>query len=313
MEAIACRGLTKRYGKITALDSLNLSIEERSVFGFLGPNGAGKTTTVRLLTGLSRPSSGRAWVAGEEVTAGRGTFRSRIGYLPDVPAFFEWMTGGEFLELVGELHHLPRRDIRLRCEELLELVDLKADSGRKVSGYSRGMKQRLGIAQALINRPAVLFMDEPTSALDPIGRRDVLMLIGRLSQQTTVFMSTHILSDVERVCSIVGIIDHGRLITRSSVDDLRQRYARSTFELEFEEDPAPLMNMLDAAPWLVKQERGKAGDALVLRVQARDVAAAKRELPGTVAASGLTLLRYELTLPSLEDIFVELTSSGGRE
>ena len=311
MEAITCQGLTKRYGDVTALDNLNLAIEERCVFGYLGPNGAGKTTTVRLLAGLSLPSAGRAWVAGEEVTSDSPAIRSKIGYLPDVPAFYDWMTGREFLNFVGELHHLPSREIGLRRDELLELVDLQQAAGRRIGGYSRGMKQRLGIAQALMNRPTVLFMDEPTSALDPIGRRDVLLMIERLSHKTTVFMSTHILSDVERVCDVVGIIDRGKLVIKSPVDELRQRYARSVFELEFEEDAGPLIAKLESVPWLTKQEMVTVNDSPVLRLQARDIDTAKLELPQLVATSGLTLLRYELTLPSLEDIFVELMESRG--
>ena len=313
METIQCQGLTKRYGNIVALDDLNLVVEERSVFGFLGPNGAGKTTTIRLLTGLSLPSAGTARVADEEVTSNSQALRSKIGYLPDVPAFYEWMTGREFLHFVGEIHRLPAWERNKRADEILDLVDLQEAAGRRIGGYSRGMKQRLGIAQAIINRPEVLFMDEPTSALDPIGRRDVLLLIERLSQETTIFMSTHILSDVERVCDTVVIIDRGKLVKQSTVEELRQRYARSAFELEFEEDATPLLAGLDAIPWLEKWEMATVNETPVLRIQARDVDRAKRELLQLVAASGLTLLRYELTLPSLEDIFVELMGNGSKE
>ena len=313
METIRCQGLTKRYGNIVALDNLDLEIEEKSVFGFLGPNGAGKTTTIRLLTGLSLPSAGTAWVAGEEVTSNPLTLRRKVGFLPDVPAFYEWMSGREFLHFVGELHSLSIQERNKRTEETLELVDLQEAAGRRIGGYSRGMKQRLGIAQALMNRPEVLFMDEPTSALDPIGRRDVLLLIERLGRETTIFMSTHILSDVERVCDTVGIIDHGRLVIESTVEELRQRYARSTFELEFEEDAASLIARLDSIPWLEKWETVTENETPLLRIQARDIDKAKQELLQLVVTSGLTLLRYELTLPSLEDIFVELMAGGVKE
>ena len=311
MEAIRCQGLTKHYGDIVALDNLDLVVEERSVFGFLGPNGAGKTTTVRLLTGLSQPTAGHPWVAGEEVTPDALALRAKIGFLPDVPAFYSWMTGREFLRFVGELHRLPSGEIQRRTDELLEMVELKEAAKRKVGGYSRGMRQRLGIAQALINRPKVLFMDEPTSALDPMGRREVLSLIERLKEEATIFMSTHILSDVERVCDVVGIIDRGKLVTKASVVELKQRYARSVFELQFEEDAAPLAAVLKAQPWLEKLELVTINGAPTLRIQARDVDRAKLEVPKIVAASGLTLLRYELTLPSLEDIFAELVAGGG--
>ncbi len=313
MEAIRCQGLTKYYGNITALDSLDLIVEERSVFGFLGPNGAGKTTTVKLLTGLSLPSAGRAWVTGEQVTPNALSLRSKIGYLPEVPAFYNWMTGHEFLNYVGELHHLPSKEINLRCGELLEMVDLQQAARRKINGYSRGMKQRLGIAQALINHPKVLFLDEPCSALDPIGRREVLSLIKRLREEATVFMSTHILSDVERVCDVVGIINQGKLVIKSRVEELRLQYVRSVFELAFDEDADSLISRLQSMPWLAKLEKVIVNGAPTLRIQSKDVDRAKLEIPKMIADSGLTLLRYELTLPSLEDIFVDLVGSGGEK
>jgi len=311
VEAIRCEGLTKHYGKIAALNGLNLSVEEGSVFGFLGPNGAGKTTTVKLLTGLSTSSGGRAWVAGEEVSSNATSLRSKIGYLPEEPAFYNWMTGREFLSFVGKLHRLPSREIKQRCDELLELVELEEASGRRIGGYSRGMRQRLGIAQALINQPRILFLDEPCSALDPMGRRGVLSVIERLQAETTVFMSTHILSDVERVCDVVGIIDHGELIIKARTEQLRERYARSVFEVRFEEDPTSLISTLNSLPWVVKLDVVRGNGEPVLRVQAKDVDAAKHVLPRLIAESELTLLRYELTLPSLEDIFIELVGNGG--
>ena len=313
MAAIKCEGLTKRYGNVVALDSLDLSIKERSIFGFLGPNGAGKTTTIKLLVGLSNPTAGRARVAGQEVTPEAIGLRKKIGYLPEVPAFYNWMNGPEFLGFVGELHHLSKAEIKNRSDELLELVELKEVAKRRIGGYSRGMRQRLGIAQALMNKPEVLFLDEPCSALDPIGRREVLELIKRLSAGATVFMSTHILSDVERVCDFVGIINQGKLVMTSSMEELQHRYTRSVFELEFEEDASLLVAELQAVPWMDKVEQVEVNGAPALRLRVTDINTAKRELPAIVIASGLTLLRYELTLPSLEDIFIELVAGEGRQ
>ncbi len=290
------------------MDNLNLEVPENVVFGFLGPNGAGKTTTVKLLTGFARPTAGRAWVAGEPVGDDRPAFRSMIGLLPDVPAFYDWMSGREFLQMVGELHHLPRPEIKRRSEELLDMVDLGKAGGRRIGGYSRGMRQRLGIAQALVNRPRVLFMDEPTSALDPVGRRDVLTLISRLRESATVFMSTHILSDVERVCDMVGIVDKGVLIMVSSMEALRQKFTGSVFEMEFMEDPGAFLESLKKVPWLTGPEILLHGGARVLRVKAVDVDRARKELPRLIGESGLTLTRYELVLPSIEDIFMDLVA-----
>jgi len=312
LPAIKCENLTKRYGAVAALDGLTLEVPENSIFGFLGPNGAGKTTTVKLLMGMSRPTSGRAWVDGEEVAADTPAMRSHIGYLPDVPNFYNWMTGAEFLRFVGELYHLSGVDNKSRSEELLELADLKKAAKRKIGGYSRGMKQRLGLAQSLMNRPRVLFLDEPCSALDPMGRRDVLNLILRLKQSTTVFMSTHILSDVERVCDALAIINKGKLITTSTVAELHARYARSSFELEFEEDPSALATKLESQPWVMKVEKLEINHIPGLRVQAGDVSQAKHELPQLIAQSGLGLVRYEMTMPSLEDIFVKLVEGDAK-
>jgi ABC-2 type transport system ATP-binding protein len=306
LAAIRCENLTKRYGTVTALDSLTLEVPENSIFGFLGPNGAGKTTTVKLLMGMSRATAGRAWVDGEEVAADTPAMRSHIGFLPDVPNFYNWMTGAEFLTFVGNLHNLSAADNASRCKELLELADLEKSAKRKIGGYSRGMKQRLGLAQALMNRPRVLFLDEPCSALDPMGRRDVLNLILKLKESTTIFMSTHILSDVERVCDSLAVINKGRLITTSTVSGLHERFALSSFELEFEEDPAELAARIAGLPWVIKVERIEINHSPALRVQAGDVALAKHELPGIIAQSGLGLVRYELTMPTLEDIFVKL-------
>lgn len=310
MTAIKCEGLTKRFREIVALDNLNLSVERQSVFGFLGPNGAGKTTTVKLLMGLSIPTAGRAWITGREVTPEAIGLRKKIGYLPEIPAFYNWMSGLEFLRFIGELYHLQPGEIKIRCGELIELVQLESAAKRRIGGYSRGMRQRLGIAQALINKPEILFLDEPCSALDPKGRREVLELIRRLSAGTTVFMSTHILSDVERVCDSVGIINQGRLVMTASLEELQHKYARSVFELEFEEDASPLLAEIQAVPWLVKAEQVEVGGSPALRIQVADIKIAKQELPAMVAASGLTLLRYELTLPSLEDIFIEIIEKG---
>jgi ABC-2 type transport system ATP-binding protein len=306
LSAIKTEGLSKHYGLIKAVDNLDLEVPENVVFGFLGPNGAGKTTTVKLLTGFARPTSGRAFIAGEEVLDANLDLKARTGLLPDVPAFYDWMSGSEYLDFTGELFGLPRADVRKRTGELLEVVGLVEVAKRRVGGYSRGMRQRLGIAQALVNRPSVLFMDEPTSALDPIGRREVLELISRLRETATIFMSTHILSDVERVCDMVGIVNKGRLVTVSTVAALQRKYAPSIFEMEFMEDALPFAEVLGKVDWLSGPETITRMGELVLRVRALDVGRARKELPALVASSGLTLTRYELILPSLEEVFMEI-------
>jgi len=310
LKAISIENLSKHYKNVKALDNLTLEIPENVVFGFLGPNGAGKTTTVKLLTGFSRPTSGKAFVAGEEIGNGNLNLRSKTGLLPDVPTFYDWMNGREFLYWVGELFHLPKPDIKARTEELLQLVELEKAANRRIGGYSRGMKQRLGIAQALFNHPKVLFLDEPTSALDPIGRRDVLTLVKRLKQEATVFMSTHILADVERVCDMVAIVNRGKLVLVSTVEALREKYAHSVFDMEFLEDSRNFAEHLKHISYLSEPELIGENGTQVLRIKALDISQARSQLPRLIAESGLTLSRYELNLPNLEDIFMEVINGG---
>mgnify|MGYP001049712485 CR=1 FL=1 len=312
MEAVVCQGLTKRYRDIAAVNRLDLAVEEGVIFGFLGPNGAGKTTTLRMLVGLIHPTGGRAFVAGEEIGRDSMSLRKKIGYLPEEPAFYAWMTGSEYLEFVGQSFQLPRTQIRKRSRELLEMVNLDEAAGRRIGGYSRGMRQRLGIAQALMNKPSVLFLDEPSSALDPMGRVEILDTLRRLkAQATTIFLSSHILSDVERVSDVVAIINEGKLVIKAPVQELRNRFARSLFQLEFEESAMPFVALLEGVPWVRKVETLEGSNASKLVVHASDVPVAKSELPALVARSGLTLRQYQLVLPSLEEVFIELV--GGRQ
>ena len=300
--AIECRGLTKRYGTVLALDGLNLEVPRQVVFGFLGPNGAGKTTTMKILAGLIAPSAGEARIAGRRVSREDPAARRSVDYLPEEPAFYGWMTPREYLMFVGGLLGLSGPEARRRADELLELVDLRDAARRRIGGFSRGMRQRLGIAQALVGRPEVLLLDEPSSALDPLGRRDVLALIERLADETTVFMSTHILADVERVCQQVAIIAEGRLLAQAGKEELRQRYAAPVFEIETAGEAPGLAEHLRSLPWTERVVQ----EGNLLRLMARDAFRAREELPAILAAQGGNLLRYEQALPTLEDVFVRL-------
>jgi ABC-2 type transport system ATP-binding protein len=315
MSAIRTAGLHKAYGAVRALDGLDLDVQAGTVFGFLGPNGAGKTTAIRILTGLARPSAGRAWVDGVEVTASQGSARRavarRFGHLAEEPAFYNWMTPQEFLDHVARLFGLSTAERRTRTGELLELVGLADVAKRRIGGFSRGMRQRLGVAQALVNQPPVLFLDEPASALDPAGRKEVLDLIEHLRGRCTVFMSTHILADVERVCDGVGIIAHGRLITQGPRADLLARYAIPAFELEADVGgEAALAGWAEAQrqwSWVMAAKL----DGRTARLTVSDVSAAKQALLPAAIEAGLVLTRYEMLHPSLEDIFLRLTGEAG--
>jgi ABC-2 type transport system ATP-binding protein len=306
MIAVRTEELRKVFGTIFALDALNLSVEEGTVFGFLGPNGAGKTTTIRILTGLAHATSGQAWVLGKEVTANRREIAQQIGFLPEEPAFYPWMTPREFLDYVGRVFGLPATVRSTRTKELLALAGLEEAAKRRIGGFSRGMRQRLALAQALVNRPKVLFLDEPASALDPVGRKEVLDFIEQLRGQCTVFMSTHILADVERVCDTVGIINRGKLVTAAPREALLAQYAIPAFEVEadakFEAALVPWSEALRRVTWVTTISL----QGLVARVIVNDVEAAKRELLASITQAGLILTRYEVVRPSLEDVFLQL-------
>lgn len=299
MNAIELRGLTKRFGTVTALNGVDLTVPRGVIFGFLGPNGAGKTTTLRLMTGLARPTAGEVVIEG--VTVG-GPQRPPIGYLPDTPSFYNWMTAREFLTYIARLHTLASPPI----EATLERVGLAEAGKKRIGGFSRGMKQRLGLAQALLPQPAVLLLDEPASALDPAGRRAILDIMRDLRGELTTFFSTHILDDAERACDMIGILDRGRLVIQAERDALLARYARPIFELDLapgsEAALAALDDRLARLPGVAHTQR----DGLRLRVTAHDIDAARPAILPLL--SDLPVVRFELISPTLEDIFLALTN-----
>jgi len=224
MPSIETTALTKRYGSTTAVDQLNLSVPDGTVYGFLGPNGAGKTTTMRILTGLTTPTSGSATVAGVPVTD-RDSLRPHIGYLPEEPPLYEQATAYEQLEYVAGLRDLPSRETQDRIDDLLDRLDLSPnDAATRIAEYSKGMRQKVAYVQAVLHDPDVAFLDEPTSGLDPRAARTIRELIGELTDEgTTVFLSTHILPVVEEVADTVGILYDGKLVAEDTPDQLTQR------------------------------------------------------------------------------------------
>jgi ABC-2 type transport system ATP-binding protein len=309
--AISTHGLTKRYRLDVALDNLDLEVPAGSVFGFLGPNGAGKTTTLRLLTGLARPSAGSATVAGVDATTGGRALAERIGALDQDPRYYAWMSGRELLTFVGRLHGLGGPSLRARVDEVLETVGLVDAAKRRIGGYSGGMRQRLGVGQAMLPRPSILFLDEPVSSLDPEGRRDVLELIGRLRGTCTVFMSTHILNDVERVCDRVAILNHGHLVTEAPMDELLASHARPIIELDVEPGQDGAVTALAATLRGMAWTRDVRVDHDLVRVFVADAERAAAETLPLVAASGVRLARFERVRPTLEDVFLALVGTDG--
>jgi ABC-2 type transport system ATP-binding protein len=220
--AVRADDLTKRYGETIAVDALSLDIYRGEVFGLLGPNGAGKTTTILMLLGLTEPTSGSALVDGMDPTRDPLRVKSRVGYLPDEVGFYENLTGRDNLLYTADLNRLTKTEGRRRTDELLAMVGLSDVADRKVGGYSRGMRQRLGLADALVKQPSILILDEPTVNIDPEGVRELLALVARLSDEqcVTVLLSSHLLHQVEQVCDRIGIFVAGRLVALGTVDDL---------------------------------------------------------------------------------------------
>ena len=231
MDMLYISNLYKHFSDKKVLNGLNLSVPEHSIFGFIGKNGAGKTTTMKMVLGLLKADTGEIIVNGEKVVYGQTTTNRYIGYLPDVPEFYPFMTAAEYLHFCGEITGMKRTENEERCKELLELVGLVNET-HHIKGFSRGMKQRLGIAQALLNRPKLLICDEPTSALDPVGRKEILDILLAIREQTTVLFSTHILSDVERICTDVAFLNNGVVGVQGKLSDIKTRYRSEEYQLE---------------------------------------------------------------------------------
>lgn len=308
MSAISVKGLTKKFKTFTAVNDLSFDVVENHVVGFLGPNGAGKTTTLRMLVGLSKPTNGAASIAGVPVTFGDAVSNEKVGYLPEMPSFYAWMTGIEYMRFISDLFDIPKSVSEKNIAELLRLVDLTEARSRKISSYSGGMRQRLGIAQALVNDPEVLILDEPVSALDPFGRKEVLDVIQKLKKTKTILFSTHILSDVDRVCDDIVLIDKGKLISASPLSDLKAKYAAQILEIEFVSDPTKLLVKLKEQKWAKKVEKN--GNLVRIWLVGNDVMTENTPLQ-FFAKENIGVLRYGLNLPETEDLFMQLI--GGKE
>ena len=299
--AVQTNGLTKQYKTATAVDNININVPVGCCCGFLGKNGAGKTTTIKMLVGLIRPTSGSIQLMGQPQQFGNSLQTSAIfGYLPDVPNYYGYMKAEEFLLLCAQICGIPKGEAKQRIKELLQLVGLKTRT--TISGYSRGMKQRLGIAQAMINRPQIIFMDEPMSALDPMGRKDVSEIIKSL-KGTTVIFSTHILADIESVCDYILIIEKGKLVTQDNMDSLRRRYSQNTAKIRFynENDGRNFFEKAAAAGIQIQAEETPV--EFLLTAADGQNENLSRTATGIIHANNLAVESYMAHSPSLEDIF----------
>jgi len=235
MPVLSIRNLSKSFGSNKVIDDISFDVPEGCIFGFIGANGAGKTTTMKMILGLLPADSGEIFVCGEKVSFGETKTNRFIGYLPDVPEFYGYMKPVEYLRLCGEISGMDHSTINRRSSELLEIVGL-ANVNKRIKSFSRGMKQRLGVAQALLNEPKLLICDEPTSALDPAGRKEILDILKEIKGKTTVIFSTHILSDVERICDRLAVLHERKIVLESEIEHLGLERKSRAIELEFEDE-----------------------------------------------------------------------------
>ncbi len=303
MGILEIKQLYKRFGHHEVLKGLDMDVPEHSIFGFVGQNGAGKTTTMKIILGLLKADSGSVTVCGEKVTYGETKTNRNIGFVPDVPKFYGYMNPMEYLKLCGEIIGLTKTKIKSKSEELLELVGLK-DEKKKIGEFSRGMKQRLGIAQALLNEPKLLICDEPTSALDPIGRKEILDILLAAKGKTTIVFSTHILSDVERICDHIAVLHDGKLALCGTLSEIKKRHRYNGFVLEFEneKDASFFENMEELKQPSISLSR----DGTTVRVFLTDRNMDGHFLLSVLSQKRLVPLKFEVMEPTLETLFVEV-------
>ena len=297
MEMLRIEGLYKRFGDKEVLRGLDLSVPEHSIFGFIGKNGAGKTTTMKTVLGLLKADMGKIFVNGERVLYGKTDTNRYVGYLPDVPEFYSFMTAKEYLRFCGEITGMSRKENASRTDALLSLVGLSKETHR-IAGFSRGMKQRLGIAQALLNKPKLLICDEPTSALDPVGRKEILDILLAVKEQTTVLFSTHILSDVERICTDVAFLNEGTAILQGKPADIKGGLQTKEYRIETKgtEGTALLQNAFGG---MRKIDENK----IIFSENDHDLSDVLRFM----ADQRISLLKMDQPEKSLEELFLEVT------
>ncbi|SEF55202.1 ABC-2 type transport system ATP-binding protein [Eubacterium ruminantium] len=306
-------GLKKSFGEKEVLKGLDLVVPEHSIYGFCGRNGAGKTTTMKIVLGLLAADDGEVLVSGEKVHFGDTPTNRYIGYLPDVPEFYSYMNAMEYLRFCGQITGLSPKETDTRSEELLDKVGLGKEKHR-IKGYSRGMKQRLGIAQALLGRPKLLICDEPTSALDPVGRKEILDILSSVKDETTVLFSTHILSDVERICTDIAFLSEGTIKLSGKKEEIREENRTSRYYVNHTGMTSEALEKMvkrfgdavssyDSNSKDLINEKNEASREFIFDTTKGDYT----EFIYFIADHKIKVNKMELIEPSLEDIFLEVT------
>jgi ABC-2 type transport system ATP-binding protein len=312
---IETHGLAKTYKGVQALRPLDLRVQPNSICGFLGPNGAGKTTTIKLLLGLCRPSGGSARVFGMDIQHEGDEIRRRIGYLSQDPRYYEYMTARETLRFTARFFYEgPRAEIESRIAETLDLVGLSDKADRPIKGFSGGERQRLGIAQAQVNYPDLLILDEPAASLDPLGRRDVLEVLCRLRKYCTVFYSTHILDDVQRVSDTVIILNKGALVAQGPIEELLASRQAAVFSLTVKGDSSSVEARLHNQPWVTRMQVVSRNGRVSWQIQVNDPDLAEAQLvPLALAGGDVTVCEFGRKAQNLEDVFLSIVEESNHE
>ena len=309
--AITTRGLSKLYKNITALKSLDLDVHQNSIFGFLGPNGAGKTTTIKLMLGLIRPSAGSATIFGMDSVTQSVDIRARTGYLPQEPHFYEYMTARQTLRFTAEFFFKgPRKAIEDRVDEMLELVDLAGKADRPIKSFSGGERQRLGIAQAQVNYPDLIILDEPAASLDPLGRRDVLEVMSKLRKYATIFYSTHILDDVQRVSDTVVILNKGELVAQGPIEELLAGSEGVIYIVHLKGEAEAALKIAQSQPWVSGIKTSQRDDESIWQVSVTDPKAAETQLLKLLVNGPVVVTEFRRKQYELEDVFMQVVEGG---
>lgn len=302
MTAIKTVNLSRSFNHTTILHNLNLTVNKGEVYGFIGKNGAGKTTTINLLLSLIESDHGTIFVNDKEIEFKDQSYKRNIGYVPDVPVFPGYMSSKEYLMFTLDIFGMKTGEYNKVIQEVLDFVDLP-NNKKKISSFSRGMKQRLAIAQALIHNPEIIIMDEPTSALDPIGRNDVMNIIYKLRGSKTIFYSTHILEDVERVCDKIGILDNGILLVEDNLENIKKAYYSNKIYIETKNHPKDVIIKIREID-LVENVRIEQNGVICNLSKSTD----ENTLLKRLMELDENIIEFSKVKTSLEDIFIRLTN-----
>lgn len=294
--------VSKTYDKNVAIKNISFSFESEKCIALIGPNGAGKTTILRTLAGLLKPTSGSISFKGLKEN---DDIRKVIGYLPQYPQFPGWMTGEEFLIFTGQLAYLTKNTAKRRAEELLEKMGITDAKNKSIKTYSGGMKQRLGIAQAIIHKPKLLMLDEPVSSLDPIGRREVLTLMEELKKHMTILFSTHILTDADEISDELLLLNKGEIIEAGTIKTLRQKYQTTMIELQFQGDIKGYQEKVNALPSVINSTIKRD----ILHVNVTDSFQARKEILAAISQNNWDLTNFSINQASLEDMFMKVVGT----